>query len=191
MLGHGFQSDIRERNSFVQKLLLQCDPQHTQDLAADYHWYHISLRMYQISHETFHITTTSDVDGVSLLSVDLLALLCVVGLRELPERWWVSDQCHNSKIPSIYSKNSTFYRVKLILDLFSVNHRFLLAKNQIQFRFILFFSRLLFSVVSSDVFYGRFSFTSFCFSFRNQILHPFPFTVDWAVFYHICSSSCQ
>jgi hypothetical protein len=49
-------------------------------------WNHIIIRMYKISYEITHIKTTASLDGISLLPIDIFALLRMVGLSQLPKR---------------------------------------------------------------------------------------------------------
>lgn len=56
-------------------------------MAVDFCRNYITLRMHEISHETHHIKAVAVLDGIFILPLDIFALLCLVGLRELPERW--------------------------------------------------------------------------------------------------------
>lgn len=78
LLGHGVQSDVRVRHSFLQELLLQCDFKYAKNLAAGGGRRHITLRMHQISHETHHIKPTALFHGVPVQSLHIFALLWMV-----------------------------------------------------------------------------------------------------------------
>lgn len=55
-------------------------------MAAHCNWNHIALRVHQISHQAHHIKAIALLHGVPILPLDILALLCVVGLLELSQR---------------------------------------------------------------------------------------------------------
>lgn len=86
LLGHGFQGDLRVGHRFLQKLLLQRHHKHAQNMAAHCNWNHIAVRMHQISHQAHHIKAITRLHGILILPLDILALLCVVGVLELSQR---------------------------------------------------------------------------------------------------------
>lgn len=86
LLGYGIQGSIRVRGSGLQAHVLQCHTEHIQNVAADSVRCYRTVRVHQTSHRANTATASALFYASIVQSVNILPLLCVVGVYELLQR---------------------------------------------------------------------------------------------------------